>query len=737
MKSNDTGIIDLWELLHLFRSHAGKILCCLLLAVAGGLYYLAHAAPVYASTLLLEIAPDPSDGEPAANLSDSDIADVQKTIELKLTSPAVLLRVIRKFHLDRDPDFTRPEGAATLAATRRLQRLEAHLFALLKSVHADRYVDVSALDPPPPQAPRPLADVELVQRLANRTKVQLVRGSRLLSMTVEDRNPQRARDLAQAIVDEFFQESYDERSRNLATTRNLLLAEARRDSDTLRDSEERVAAYRRKYNAVSLQDQQNIVVDRLRELNRQVAEAQDERLAREPEARQVRLLADTDPDQLLSLRSVADAPEVIELRKEVALQEATVATLAKRYGPLHPTMIQANSQLRALRTARAAGIRKAASRILQSYAAAKATEAALRAALEKQEHASMELAQIAIPYHALERQVQANGAVYQKVLGALKQTDVTQSLLTRNDVDGMTIRTIGHPLVPTEPARPRPRLIFALSLVVGLFAGCSTALVARALDNTVSSVDAAEEILRQPVLATVPRSRHQRMTGLPVVVRYPRSAEAEAFRSLRTSLSALPNEPEGRCILFTSAIPNEGKTFCSLNTAVALAQQGFKTLLIDGDLRRPRLQRLLIDWNSKPSLTDCLRNPELFPAAVHSTPIRNLSCLGDRKSQAGAPELLGSAGLTAILRRAQTEYDRVVIDSAPLLAVSDALCIARRVPTVCLVVHTGSTPRRSIQRAARLLEEVAKRSLAGVVLNKADRRTAAHNYNYYRAATPS
>ena len=737
MKAKDSGTIDLWDILHLLRSHAGKIAFCVLLSVAAGLYYLAHALPVYASTVLLEVAPNPAAADKSADLSADDLADVQRTIELKLTSPAVLWRVIQQNHLDTDPAFTQPSAANALTSAAVVQGLATDLAAILHRLKADRYVDLRQLDPPPAPGAAAPSEVELVHRLAGRVTVTAARGSRLISLTVDDRDPQKARQLAQSIIDEFYQESFDERRSTLAASRNLLLAEVRRDSDALRTAEEKLEAYRKKYNAVSLEDQQNIVVDRLRELNQQVAEAQDARLARESDAQQVRRMADTDPEQLLSLRSVAEAPEVVDLRKQVALQEAAVATLAKRYGPLHPTMIQAQSELRTLHQALDASIQKAGNRIVQTYESARQTEDFLRAALAAQEHASMQLAGLAIPYHALERDVQADAAIYGKVLAALKQMDVTQSLMVRNDVDGLTVRTIGRPLAPTRPARPRRKLVLALSMVAGLFLGCGSALVARALDNTVSSVDGAEDLLHLPVLTTVPRSRHQRLASLPVVARYPRSGVAEAYRSLRTSLAALPREKQEHGILFTSAIPGEGKTYCSLNTATALAQQGFKTLLIDGDLRRPRLQRILVDWNEQPGLADCLRRPDAFAAAVRPTAIRNLFCLGDRKSQPDAQELLGADGLGGVLQQARAGYDRVVIDSAPLLAVSDALCIARLVGVICLVIHAGGTPRRAILRAVRLLEEVARHPPTGVILNKVDRRNAAGNYRYYSATTPS
>jgi polysaccharide biosynthesis transport protein len=724
----DPGTIDLRDILGLFRNNFWKIFFCILLCLGIALFYLRHARPVYVSSALMEVATVAPDDGSNSNPTNFDTSDILKTIELEIAGQSVLLRVIKSNGLADDPDFiqAQPEGIFSKTGVSRWLAGSAHDF--LKAIKADRYIDIGNLNSSPPPAATPYSDVELVNRLAAKISVSLVRGSRLILVTVEDHDPKKAQHLAQAVVDEFFQESWGERSEDLASARELLLAEARRDSEVLKASEEKLQAYRDKYNAVSLEEQQNIVVDRLRELNQQVTTAQNTSLAMEPEAEQVRQLADADPEQLLGIRSIGELPEIVDLRKQIALQEAQVATLAKRYGPLHPTMIQAQSQLEDLRSSLRTSIHKAGNRILQSYESAKATEEALKGALAEQEQSSLELGRIAIPYHALERDVEANTDIYQKVLANLKQMDVRHSLMSLNNADGIDIRMIAQPLVPARPARPRAKLLLALSVAAGLFLGCGSALVTHALDNTVSSVDIAESFLGLSVLSTVPLSRHRRLTSSPVAIKYPASAQAEAFRSLRTSLSLLPDDDEQKVILFTSAVPGEGKSYCSLNTAAALAQQGFKTLLIDGDFRRPGLQRLLVDWNEKPGLTDCLKQPDLFPAAVQATPIPNLFCLGDRKHQSGGSELLGKDGLRDILRRARADFDRVVIDTAPLMAVSDTLYIAKNVSTICLVVYAGHTPRRQVRRAIKSLDEIAKRNPVGVVLNKA---TSASRYYYY------
>ncbi len=728
-----SGTIDPQAIVHLFRDNIGKIGVCILLALGAAALYLHVTRPIYTSNALLEIEQPARQGQ---NLTEVDTLDNLKTIELKLASRPVLLGVIRELHLAEDPAFTQPAAPGFLPDSDFGRWVGGVADSALHFVKLDHGKAEPAASAAPASAGAPAvvtpSEDELARRLTGMVHVNVIRGSRMISVSVDAHTPQRAQQLTQAVIDEFFRQSREGRRRDSASSREQLLAEAKRVGEDFRVSEEKLEGYRDKYNAVSLQDRQNIVVERLRELNQQVAAAKNTRMSMEAEQARVKDFAQRDPDQLLTIHAIADLPEILDLRKQVTQQEAQVATLAQRYGPLHPTMIQGKSQLQELRDSLHTALRKASDRLAQSYEATKATEAALEASLAEQEKAALELDRIAIPYHALERDAQANSDAYQKILQELKQSDVSHGLISENDVDGIDIRVVEPPPVPVRSTHPRPRLLLALSLAVGLFFGCGLALATRAMDNSLASVDEAESFSGLPVLTAVPRSRHRRLKSPPLVLREPASAQAEAFRSLRTSLTLA--DAEGglrRCILFTSAVPAEGKSFCSLNCAAAFAQQGLRTLLIDGDLRRPSLQWLFDDPNEKPGLSDCLRDPERFSEAVQRTPVDNLFRLGDWKHQPGCAELLAKGGMGEIIRRALAAYDRVVIDSAPLLAVSDSLYIARDVPTIVVVAHAGRTPRRMVRRALRLLEEVGRQRATGIVLNKVSSRGAGDHYYYY------
>lgn len=717
--------IDVREIVHLLRANLGKIIFSTLLVVGLTLLYLNQARSLYRATATLEVA-EGSRQNP--HPSEIDASDMLKTIELKIASQAVLLGVIRRQDLVNDPHFARREPDNFIGDLRSGPEIASSLAQFLHWIHADGLAASWKLTASSPLAPR--AERELLRELSSRISASLVRGSHLIAVTVDDYDAERARQLAQEVIDEFFQQSRDVNKDDSAHARELLLAEAKRVGEEYKGAQEKLEAYRTKFNAVSLQDRQNIVVERLRDLNQQVAAAKNVRLGRDSELAQVSHLAETAPEQLLGIRSVADAPDIVDLRKQISQHDAEVATLSQRYGPLHPKLIQAKSQVDVLQAALIASLRKAGDRVREARDSAVATEKALEAALAEQEKAALELDRIAIPYRNLEQESQASATMYQKVLDNLKRLDVDHALVTRNDVNGIDIRVVEAPLAPEHPVRPRPRLLLAVSLAAGLFLGCGLVVLSRALDRSVNSIEDAEASLGQSVLATVPRSRH-RPGSSPLVLRAPTSVQAEAFRSLRTTLSLRRPGDDGRCVLFTSAVPEEGKSFCSLNFATACAQQGRRTLLIDGDLRRPSLQRIFPLKPGAPDLSACLRHPDSFAAAAQPTRIENLFRLGDAYYHHGSAELLGKGAAAPLIERALAAFDQVVIDSAPLLAVSDTLHLAKLVPTVCVVVQAGKTPQNLTRRALQLLEEVASHSAAGLILNKIS--SGAGNYYYYYA----
>src|SRR5204862_528150 len=342
------------------------------------------------------------------------------------------------------------------------------------------------------------------------------------------------------------------------------------------------------------------------------------------------------------------------------------------------------------------------------------------------------------------------------------------------DVKASAVSVIEHSPLPTVPVSPRPTRTILLGLLGGLAVGLTLVFGVDALDRSIKTVDQAESTLGLHVFAAVPettdegpvsrlnrRTKAFRRSNYRVVVETPESPAAEAFRNLRAALSLRGPEAERKVSLFTSAVPNEGKSFTSANYSLVLAQQGYRVLLIDGDLRRPNMHKIFrfpnarnnSDEDSPPGVTDCLVGEADVASAARQIPAGEIQLVDEDIELTGkiltatggqlfvlaggrrAPnpaEILAGPFFGQLIIEAAKLFDRVVIDSAPILAVSDTLLMTPHAQTVCIVVRAAKTPRPAIRRAITLLAKSGTRP-AGLVLNRL-RRSRGVGYYYYYAS---
>ena len=396
-----------------------------------------------------------------------------------------------------------------------------------------------------------------------------------------------------------------------------------------------------------------------------------------------------------------------------------------------------------------------------TLAQAHATEQNLEAAVRDQEKAALALNKAAIGYQELARQAETDRALYESVLRQIKETNLSK------DVKTNAVSVIEHSPLPHFPVSPSRTKALALGLLGGLAAGLLFVFGADAIDRSIKTVDQAENTLGLPVFAAIPEAKENgggapgpkrkraSLTRYRLVAETPEGPAAEAFRNLRAALDLLGPAAERKIALFTSAVPDEGKSFTSANYALALAQQGHRVLLIDGDLRRPSMHKIFrLDGatdnsNAVPGVVDCLvGNVKLAQAAREISPheidtiggaiavTTNLVAGGRLYVLAGgrrAPnpaEILSGPSFSQLLAEATRLFDRIVIDSAPVLAVSDTLLMTPHVQTCCVVLRARKTPRPAVRRAISLLVNSGIRP-AGLVLNRLPRNRGVGYYYYY------
>jgi polysaccharide biosynthesis transport protein len=653
---------DFGYLYHLLLSKWWLIILVVVLIVSAAIAYLIVTPKIYESRAVVLVQ---QEAQKVVNIQDINqedykASDALKTVEQSLLSQTLLLRVVKANGLDKDPEFAPPkkDGSAYM-------------------------------------------DTELVGLFSSKVDVKLRKGTRLIDVMVDDKDPVRAQQLAQSMIKEYEDQNFERKAADAKAANDALIQEADRLREKLHKSEVAVQQYREDHNAVSLEDKQNIIVEKLKELNLKVTEAKSERLRLEADVATIKQGKAKTPEQLLNLPSVAAVPVVISLRQELADKESK---------------FRADSQLSGLRESLIQAVINAGNMVLKSYESAKETEAKLTTALQEQEQVALELNKIAIPYNVLVREQESDRALYESVLKRMKETNVSK------DVEENNIRVVETPLVENRPAKPHKLKILALALLGGSVLGCGLVVGTDMADRSIRSVNDVEEVLGLPVLTLVPRSKRRHLDKEPVLTARPASHEAEAFRSLRTALSFLGQQKDSKAVLFTSANPGEGKTYCSLNCGAAFAQLGLRTLLIDADLRRPNLTKALLAGSKTPGLSACLTGNAAFMDCCRPTNTENLFILGAGERASNPAELLAAADLAGLVKEAMLYFDRVVLDSAPINAVSDTQLIAKEIESVCLVIRAGKTARRAIVRACGLLER-ATHSPDAVILNRLVRRS--------------
>ena len=675
---------DLRALWHVLIEKVWVVVGILAICTAAGFFYAIRLPRIYEATATVQVEADGQTLMKVENRKSEEPANeiILKTIEQNLRSPALALRLIRHPEVKSDPAFLR--GIARPAS-------EEHLSAALSS--------------------------EITARVRP--------GTRLVDITVEDESPAMAQKLAGLLVEEFLRASADGRVALAQGANTYLREEADRLKARLAKSEHAIQQYKEQHQAVSLEDKQNIVVERLKELNVKVTTAKSERLRLETDFAQIQTMAGKPPDRLLALSSIASSPAVSELRRKLGEKETEFAALTRRYKAEHPKYIQTSSELQELRTSLDEAIQNAGQTMSVSLDAAKLTEGKLEEALHAQENLALALSKMAIPYEALEREVVSDRALYDSLLGRLKESEIGQ------DVSQYSVRMVSPPMLPELPSKPKKSLILLMSVAAGLGIALSFVLGSSLLDTSLKTVDQSEKFLGRPLLGAIPTAKNAKLEQTRwMLTETPDSAIAETFRALRTSVQLAAPDGAFRCVLFTSGIPGEGKSFCAINYAVALAQQGFRTLLIDADVRLPSIGRVFLGNDDAPGLTDLLLRRRELDEVVRLTDIENLSILAAGTRVPNPAELCGQTSFSEVLQAAKAIFDRIVIDTAPVHAVSETLILAPQADAVCLVVRAGKTPGPVVARALKKLIESGA-CVPGFVLNGVSTRNNGYYYHYH------
>lgn len=589
----------------------------------------------------------------------------------------------------------------------------------------------------------PLQSVSLLRILRANLQVMVVPNTDLVEIHYRDTDPVEASRIADAVVDEYLE--VDLRSRYEGTLRisNWLSGQLGELKTQSADAQRRVAQYQRAHNLIGMGSEGgNLVNDSLRIVNEQLIQAEADRIVKEARYR----LAQTRNPELLV--SVATTTTLSTLRSQQAQLMVEAAELKSKYGVDYPRVRELNKQLTAVQADIDVEITNLLKRFEEEYNAAVKTEALLRARLDQAKQEAFRVSDSSADYEILEREAQSTAALYDTLQLKLKEAGVTAGLNTNN------VNVVDKAGIPALPVEPSKRSNYGLGVLIGLFLGVSTALFLETLDDTIRTSEDAEAISALPSLAVVPRfstatkaaksrygqeSTPEPLAGVnfaPDLVSYlaPQTISAEAFRTLRSSILLSSVGHQSRLILITSSFAGEGKSTIGANLAVSFARRDARVLLVDTDLRRGTLH-LKFRVPNREGLSTLLSGQS--GASSYQTPIADLPNLSLLARGAIAPnpgEILASREMEALMERWKLEYDHVILDSAPVLPVADALSLAPLADSTIIVVRAGSTRRKALVRVRALLRRVQARVI-GIVVNDVDLRlenyyTYSKNYGY-------
>jgi len=549
----------------------------------------------------------------------------------------------------------------------------------------------------------------------SRVSVEPVRASHLVDVSFVAAAPDIAAETANALVEEYVAQNLDLRRQNMAHSLAWLTDELARQKRLVESSERAMAQYREDQNALSLEDRQNIVIARLNQLNEAATRARTNRAQKESLYRRLDSLAPSAaPD---TVPGILQNSYIQTLKAQVAELERRRALLSERYGDKHPEILTINASLDDANRTLRLELAKAVDAIRHDYESAMLEERTLASALDEQKDLATDLDRKSVAYTVLQRDAESNRELYLTLLRREKELQVLANSRGNN------VRIVERATIPRAPFSPNLRRAVVLGGMVGLLMALGLALGLDHINDTIRTPDDVSRRLGLPFLGLIPAVRGNQ--DRPVLSGS--SDFSEAIRALRTSLALSHRSTGSAIVVVTSAQPLEGKTTTACNLALALAYGGARVLLIDADMRRPGIHTGL-GLDNVHGLADLLSDQATLTASVQRLAEPNLWVMTAGTTPSNPSELLASGKMDALMSQVETgPFDWVVIDTPPVLAVTDASIVTRWASGVAFVVGSEMTRSRLAERAIEMLS-AARPSFIGAVLNRVD---VSSNRYYY------
>jgi len=679
-----------------------------------------RATPIYDAMGSIAInKPDPMltnlrDGNNTMDYYDPTDLDTEVRI---LRSDLLALQVIKQLNLDRLPEFGGHGGPTSSSLEMTTDTLQ-------------------------PDSER--ANV-LLGAFKGSLRVLLEPNTRIIDVHFRSPNKELSARVVNTLANTYIEQNFKTRFESTMQASDWLSRQLVDLQMKVETSQEKLVKYQKEHQILGIDEKQNITTAKLDELNKELTIAESERMEKES-IYQLAAAGDTEPAAAVANGAAQnkDFANTSGLLDKLQAQKADLqiqsAQLGTQFGPAYPKISQINNQLHEIDAQIQAEMKKVAGRLRGDYLASLQRENMLRAAFEQQKQQQNKLNESSIEYSLLKRDFETNRTLYEGLLQKLKEAGVTAGLRSNN------IREVDVARTPGGPAEPNIPRNLGFAFVLGLTSGIGLAFLLEGIDNTVRTPEQAQAISGLPSLGMIPLgSKNNADSGAKagpglmvaaskeavelITQSRPQSQMAESYRALRTSLLLTSLGAPPKTILITSALPREGKTTTSINTAIVLAQKGVRVLLIDADLRRPSIHKTL-GMGPRVGLSNVLTGGATLQQATMRSPVLpNLYVLPAGTPPPNPAELMASVQMNDMLTQLRDQYDHIVVDTPPTLSVTDAVVLSTRADAVVLVIRSAQTTKPALRRARDILAQVNAR-VSGVLLNAVNLDSPDYYYYY-------
>lgn len=561
-----------------------------------------------------------------------------------------------------------------------------------------------------------------------KVKAQLAEGTNLAEILCDSESPELAAEYANAITDEYIQSNLEARWDSINRSREWLTHQLEDVRVDLQKSEDQLQTYGRASKLMFMSEKDSVDEDKLKQIQEALSKAQAERIERESI---YRTAMSATPD---SVPEVLRNGRLATYQSQIGLLQQQHAQLTSRFTPEHYKVKEVEAQIEELQRNASRERENVLKALRNDYQSALMRERLLTAAYRDQAKTFSEQAERAISYNILKNETDTNRQLYSSLLQKAKEVGITSALHVSN------VRVIDPAETPKAPYTPNLPLNVSLGAIAGLLLSIVGVLGRNSLDTSFKLPGETSMYLRLPELGVipagtltegVPRGRSTPSAMELAIWRDRQSIMAEAFRSLLTSLLySVKNGTRPRVLLVSSAVRGEGKSTVVSNLGAALAEIEQRVLLIDADMREPRLHEVFNVPNTW-GLSDLLREKKTIknsPLEALARHIENgVHVLPSGPGPSSVTNLLYSSRMSELLQRFRSEFDFVLIDTPPILDISDSRILARLADAVILVVRAGRTSREAALAAKnRLLTDGVP--VLGMVLNAWDLKSSRYGY---------